>query len=81
MFVIICTLLDAVFLSITHFRRQVESHLQVGGRGNLLHQLQLGPSELPDSPDVPQFVLKREFGLQNDCVMCPADGHSLRHYL
>lgn len=80
MLVIIYTLHDGIFLSITHFSRYVEAHLQVGGGGNPLRQLQLGPAELSDRPDVPCVLLESQFCLQNDHVLGPADGHGLRHH-
>lgn len=80
MLVIIYTLHDGIFLSITHFSRHVEAHLQVGGGGNPLRQLQLGPTELSDRPDVPCVLLESQFCLQNDHVLGPADGHGLRHH-
>lgn len=81
MFVIIHTLHDGIFLSITHFCRQVESHLQVGRGGDLFRQLQLGPSEPAHCPDVPQLFLERQLRLQDDHVLDPADGHGLCHHL
>ena len=51
-----------------------------GGR-DLLRQRQLGPPEPPNSPNVPYFLLERQFRFQNDDVLCPADGHSLNHHL
>lgn len=80
MLVIIYTLHDGIFLSITHFSRHVEAHLQVGGGGNPLCQLQLGPAELSDRPDVPCVLLESQFCLQNDHVLGPADGHGLCHH-
>ena len=53
----------------------------MGAGGNLLRQLQLGPPKLPDSTDVPGFLLERQFRFQNDDVLCPADGHGLNHHL
>lgn len=81
MIVIICMLLDAVFLSITHFGRLVESHLPMGSVGDLRHQFQLGPSKPPDGPDVPRFLLDCQLRFQDNCVLRPTDGHSLRQYL
>ena len=50
-----------------------------GGR-DLLRQLQFGPPKLLDSPDVPRLLLDCQFSFQNDDVLCPADGHGLRHH-
>ena len=53
----------------------------MGGGRDLLRQLQFGPSKLPDSTDVPGFLLKRQFRFQNDDVLRPANGHGFRHHL
>ena len=79
--VIVRTLRNIVSLSITHFRLQVERDIQMGGGRDLLRQLQFGPSKLPDSTDVPGFLLERQFRFQNNDVLRPADGHGLRHHL
>ncbi len=81
MLVIVHTLCDGIFLSITHFSRQVESHLQVGRGGDLFRQLQLGPSEPAHRLDVPQLFLERQFCLEDDHVLGPADIHGLGHHL
>ena len=80
MLVIVHTLRDAVFLSITHFRYQVEDDVPVGGGGNLLRQLQLRPSKLSDRSDIPGPFLKCQLRLQDDHALGPADGHGLHHY-
>lgn len=80
MIVIIYTLRDGIFLSITHFSRHVEAHLQVGGGNDPFRQLQLGPAKLLYRPDVPRFLLEGQLRLQNDHVLGPADGHGLRHH-
>ena len=51
-----------------------------GGR-DLLRQLQFGPSKLPDSTDVPGFLLERQFRFQDNHVLRPANGHRLGHDL
>ena len=53
----------------------------MGGGRDLLRQFQFGPPKLPDSTDVPPFFLECQFRFQNDDVLCPADGHGLRHHL
>ena len=47
----------------------------------LLCQYQLGPSKLPDGPDVPHFLLNRQIRFHDDYVLRPADGHSFGHDL
>ena len=48
---------------------------------NLLGQLQLGPAEPLNGPNIPGFFLGCQFRFQNDHVLCPADGHGLDHDL
>ena len=52
----------------------------MSGGGDLLCQLQFGPSKLPGSPDVPPFLLERQFRFENDDILCPPDSHSIRHH-
>lgn len=47
---------------------------------NLSGQFQLGPLKLTNSPDVPCSFLERQLCLQDDHILCPADGHGLCHY-
>ena len=47
----------------------------------MFRQFQLGPSKLPDRPDVPCFLLNRQLRLQDDHILSPANGHGLRHHL
>ena len=43
-------------------------------------QLQLRPAELPSRFDVPCPLLGSQLRLQNDHVLCPADGHGLTQH-
>lgn len=49
--------------------------------GDLFRQSQLGPAKLSDGLNVPDSFLERQLSLQDDHVLCPADGHGVRHYL
>ena len=53
----------------------------MSGSRDLSCQLQLGPPELPDGPDVPHFLLERQLRLHDDHILCPTDGHGLVHNL
>ena len=79
--VIVCTLHGIVFSSIAHFRFQVESYLQMGGRRDFLRQRYFAPPEPAYRPDVPQLVLERQLRLQDSHVLRPADGHGLVQHL
>ena len=79
--VIVYTLRGTVFLSIAHFRFQVESYLQMGGGRDLLRQRYFAPPEPAYRPDVPQLVLERQLRLQDDHVLRPADGHGFGQHL
>ena len=48
---------------------------------NSLLELQLRPAELPSRFDVPCLFLGSQLRLQNDHVLCPADGHGLSQHL
>lgn len=48
---------------------------------NFPGQFQLGPAKSPDRPDVPRFLLDRQLRLQDNHVLCPANGHGLRQHL
>ena len=79
--VIVYTLRDIVFLSITHFLGQVENYLLMGAGCDLFCQLQLSPPKLLDSMNVPRFFLERQLCFQYDNVLRPADGHGFCHQL
>ena len=46
-----------------------------------LLKLQLRPAELPSRFDVPCPLLGSQLRLQNDHVLCPADGHGISQHL
>lgn len=51
-----------------------------GGR-DMPCKFQLGPPEPLNGPNIPRFLLERQFRFQDDYVLRPANGHSLRHDL
>ena len=48
---------------------------------NLPLELQLRPSKLLSSPDIPLPLLEGQLCLQDDHVLCPANGHGLGQHL
>ena len=44
-------------------------------------KFQLRPAKLPSCPDVPCPLPERQFRLQNDHILRPANGHSFGHHL
>lgn len=48
---------------------------------NSLLEFQFRPAELPSRFDVPCLLLGGKLRLQNDHVLCPADGHGISQYL
>ncbi len=53
----------------------------MGGRFDLLRQLQFGPAKLLDRLDVPRFLLERQVCLQDDHILGPTDGHGFRQHI
>ena len=47
---------------------------------NSLLELQLRPAELPSRFDIPCPLLGSQFRLQDDHILCPADGHGLSQH-
>ena len=43
-------------------------------------KLQLRPAKLPGRPDIPCPLPESQLRLQNDHVLCPANGHSFGHH-
>ena len=48
---------------------------------NSLLEFQFRPAELPSRFDVPCPLLGSQLRLQNDHVLCPADGHGISQHL
>ena len=46
-----------------------------------LLEFQLRPAKLSSGPDIPRPLLDGQFRLQDDHILCPADGHGLREHL
>ena len=70
-----------VFFSIAHFIRKVEDDFQMSMIHDSLLEFQLRPAELPSRFDIPCPLLGSQFRLQDDHILCPADGHGLSQHL
>ena len=46
-----------------------------------LLEFQLRPAKLSSGPDIPRPLLDGQFRLQDDHILCPADGHGLSQHL
>ena len=69
-----------LFLSIAYLVRKVEVIIQMNISGDFPLQLQLRPSELMSGLDIPCPILGRQFRLQNDHVLCPANSRGLSQH-
>jgi hypothetical protein len=75
------TLITSVAVTITWIRCIVEGHVFVDTLTDIPSQFQLRPAELPSRLDVPRPLPEGQLRLQDDHVLCPADGHGLGQYL
>lgn len=50
----------------------------MGGRFDLLRQVQFGPAKLLDRFDVPCLFLERQVCLQDDHILGPTNGHGFK---
>ena len=80
---VICRTLHAgvLFRSIAYFVCKVEGIIQMSISGYFPLQFQLRPSELMCGLDIPCPLLEGQLRFQNNCVLRPANRHSLSHHL
>jgi len=69
------------FFSIARFAVDVEGVFHVCASCNLPLQLHLRPSKPPYCLDIPHPLLDSQLRLQDDSILCPADGHGLGQHL
>jgi hypothetical protein len=74
-------LITSAAVTITWIGCVVESQAFVDTLTDISGQFHLRPAELPSRFDVPCPLLGSQLRLQNDYVLCPADGHGLSQHL